>query len=111
VTNNLTLVGSLYSPHLVMMSKIFFDGLSAEHQELINTAFADMQKFQRSKIRENEADILKKLGEKGMTVVELSEDERNQWRAAAQPVLDEFAGEIGAELIEKARKTIADAGL
>jgi len=111
VTNNLTLVGSLYSPHLVMMSNIFFSGLSADDQKLLKTAFADMQKFQRSKIRENEADILKKLAKKGMTVVELTKEERKAWQAAAQPVIDKFSKVIGADLIEKARKTIADSGL
>lgn len=110
VTDNLTLVGSLYSPHLVMISKIFYDGLSPERQELIQTAFKEMQQFQRTKIRENEADILVQLAEKGMTIVELSDEERAKWQEATQPVIDEFSDEIGAELIEKARATIEAGG-
>ncbi len=110
VTDNLTLVGSLYSPHLVMISKVFYDGLSPERQELIQTAFEEMQQFQRAKIRENEADILVQLADKGMTIVELSDEERAKWREATQPVIDEFTDEIGAELIEKARATIAGSG-
>jgi tripartite ATP-independent transporter DctP family solute receptor len=111
VTENLTLVGSLYSPHLVMSSQIWWQGLSAEHQELISTAFAEMQQFQRSKIRENEADILVKLEEAGMTVIELSDAERAKFQEATQPVIAEFEAEIGADLIAEARQTIADAGL
>lgn len=111
VTDNLTLVGSLYSPHLVMASKVWFEGLSPERQELITTAFEEMQEFERNLIRENEEEILGKMKEKGMTVVELTEDERAKWEEATQPVIEEFSDQIGPELIEKARKTIAEAGM
>ncbi|MEM7545161.1 MAG: TRAP transporter substrate-binding protein [Pseudomonadota bacterium] len=111
VTENLTLVGSLYSPHLVMASQIWWSGLSAEHQELIETAFAEMQQFQRTKIRENEADILAKLDEVGMNVVELSPEERTAFQEATQSVIADFEDEIGADLIEKARTMISEAGL
>lgn len=111
VTENLTLVGSLYSPHLVMSSQIWWMGLSPEHQKLIETAFAEMQVFQRTKIRENEADILTKLKNEGMTIVELSPEERAKFQEASQSVVSEFEGEIGADLIDKARSIISDAGL
>lgn len=111
VTDNLTLVGSLYSPHLVMASQIWWMGLSPEHQELIETAFAEMQQFQRAKIRDNEADILVKMGEVGMTVVELTPEERAAFQEATQSVIAEFEEEVGADLIEKARSVIAEAGL
>ncbi|MDP5220579.1 TRAP transporter substrate-binding protein [Ruegeria sp. 2205SS24-7] len=111
VTDNLTLVGSLYSPHLVMGSQIWWMGLSPEHQELIETAFAEMQVFQRGKIRENEADILVKMADKGMTIVELSAEERAKFQEASQSVLADFESEIGADLIEKAQNTISDAGM
>lgn len=111
VTENLTLVGSLYSPHLVMGSQIWWMGLSPEHQDLIETAFAEMQVFQRTKIRENEAEILENMREVGMTVVDLTPEERAKFQDASQTVISEFESEIGAELIEKARATIADAGL
>ena len=94
-----------------MASQIWWMGLSPEHQDLIETAFAEMQVFQRTKIRENEAGILEKLAAEGMTVVELTDEERARFQEAAQSVIAEFEGEIGAELIEKARKTIADAGM
>lgn len=111
VTENLTLVGSLYSPHLVMGSQIWWMGLSPEHQKLIETAFAEMQVFQRTKIRENEADILAKLKDEGMKIVELTPEERAKFQEASQSVVTEFEAEIGAELIDKARTTISDAGL
>lgn len=111
VTNNLTLVGSLYSPHLVMASKFWFEGLSPERQELVSTAFEEMQTFQRNLIRENEQEILGKMKENGVTVVELTAEERAAFEEATQPVLAEFESEVGADLIEKARKTISDAGM
>ena len=111
VTDNLTLVGSLYSPHLVMVSKTFFDGLTPEQQEIVTSSFEEMQAYQRGLIRDNEEMIKAEMAEKGVTVVELGDAERAAWMEATQPVIAEFEAEIGAELIEKARQTIADAGM
>lgn len=111
VTDNLTLVGSLYSPHLVMVSKMFFDGLPAEKQEIITSSFEEAQTYQRELIRSNEEDIKAKMAEKGVTVVELSEEERAKWQEATQPVIEEFADEVGQDLIDKARQTISEAGM
>lgn len=111
VTDNLTLVGSLYSPHLVMVSKVFFEGLPSEKQEIITSSFEEMQAYQRGLIRENEEMIKGKMAEKGVTIVDLSDEERARWVEATKPVIEEFEDEVGAELIEKARRTISDAGL
>ena len=111
VTDNLTLVGSLYSPHLVMVSKMFFEGLPAEKQEIITSAFEEAQAYERELIRGNEEEIKVKMADAGMTVVELSEEERAKWREATQPVVEQFADQVGQDLIDQARQTISAAGM
>lgn len=108
VNENLTLVRSLYSPHLVMISQTFYDSLAPSDQILISEAFAEMKLYQRKMIRENEEMILEEMEKAGVNIVELSEEERAEWAAATQGVYDEFEDKVGSELIERARTTMSE---
>jgi len=90
-----------------MISKKFFDGLSAEEQQWVKESFAVMQKFQRDKIRNNEAMILEKFKEMGGEVIELSPEERQRWIDATAKVAPMFSKEVPPELIEEMKKTVA----
>ena len=107
VNKNLTLVGSIYSPHLVMISKSFYEGLTPEQQILITEAFEEMKIFERNKIRENEKMIIEKMKESGVQIVELSPEERARWAEATKVVYEEYEDRIGKDVIEEARKTMA----
>lgn len=106
VTNNVTLVGALYSPHLVMISKSFYEGLTPSEQIMITEAFTEMKLYQRNLIRENEKAILQKMQDAGVTVTELTDEQRAEWVEAAQAVYDEFGDRVGRDLIQRARETI-----
>lgn len=108
VTNNLTLVGAIYSPHLVMISKKFYQGLSPSDQILISEAFTEMKLYERNLIRTNEAMILEKMKTSGLDIVELSDEQRAKWQEATQSVYDQFGDQVGRDLIQRARQTIAD---
>ncbi|GHE19969.1 TRAP transporter substrate-binding protein [Halomonas urumqiensis] len=107
VNQNLTLVRSLYSPHLVMISQSFYDSLSPSDQIMVTEAFAEMKLYQRDLIRQNEEMILEEMEKAGVNIVELSEEERANWEAATEGVYGEFEDEVGSDLIERARATIA----
>lgn len=107
VNNHLTIVNSLYSPHLVMMSKRFLDSLGAEDREIILTSFEESKLYERKLIREGEADILAKLADKGVTVTTLTAEERARWAEATKSVYAQFEERIGKDLIERAKATIA----
>jgi len=106
VTDHVTLIGALYSPHLVMISQRFYEGLDASDQILITEAFTEMKLYQRRLIRQNEERILEDMREAGIEVVELTDEQRADWADAAQAVHDEFGDEVGRDLIERARETI-----
>jgi tripartite ATP-independent transporter DctP family solute receptor len=108
ITKYVTLTRSFYSPHLVMISKKFFDGLSADQQKWVRESFAVMQEFERNKIRNNEAMILEKIKEMGGEVIELSPAERQRWIDATAEVAPMFAKEVPPELIEEMKKTVAE---
>lgn len=107
ITKYVTLTRSFYSPHLVMISKKFFESLPAEQQEWIEESFTVMQKFQREKIRNNESMILEKIKEMGGEIIELSPAERQRWVDATAHVAPMFAKEVPPELIEEMKKTVA----
>lgn len=107
VNNHVTIVNSLFSPHLVMVSKRFFDSLTPEHQELLLSTFEEVKLYERKLIRDGEKEILEKLGEKGVTVTVLTPEERERWAAATAGVYAQFEDKIGKDLIEKAKATIA----
>ena len=109
VNKNLTLVGSLYSPHLVMISQQFYESLTPSEQIMITEAFAEMKLYERELIRNNEKMILKKMEEAGVEIVELSDEERANWAQATESVYDQFGDKVGRDLIERARETMAEA--
>ena len=107
VNNHVTIVNSLFSPHLVMISKRFFDSLSPEDQELVLTTFEEIKLYERQLIREGEKEILAQLKEKGVTVTVLTPEERSRWAAATAGVYEQFEERIGKDLVEKVKATIA----
>lgn len=108
VNNHVTIVNSLYSPHLVMISKRFLDGLSAKNKELVLTTFDECKLYERKLIRDGEKEVIGKLEAKGVTVTTLTPEERKRWADASSVVYKKFEDRIGKELIERAKATIAE---
>ncbi|GAB6158152.1 TRAP transporter substrate-binding protein [Desulfotomaculum varum] len=106
VNKNLTLVNSIYSPHLVMINKSFFDKLSPENQKIITEAFEEIKVYERKLIRDNEKMIIGKMKEAGVNIVELTPEEKQKWAEATVGVYNEFGDVIGKDLIEQVRETV-----
>jgi tripartite ATP-independent transporter DctP family solute receptor len=106
ITKYVTLTRSFYSPHLVLISKVFWQKLTPQEQAWVRESFAVMQKFQRSKIRGNEAMIIEKIKASGGEVIELAPEERERWIKATADVAPAFASAVPPELIEEMRRTI-----
>ena len=106
VNNNLTIVNSLYSPHLVMMSKKFLDSLSPEDKKMMLDTFQEVKLYERKLIRDGEKEIMAKLADKGVSVTVLSDEERAKWAEATAGVYTQFEDRIGKDLIEQVRATV-----
>ncbi|SHO51590.1 TRAP transporter substrate-binding protein [Desulfopila aestuarii] len=107
VNNHVTIVNSLFSPHLVMISKKFLDSLTPEQKDMVLTTFDEIKLYERKLIRDGEKEILAQLADKGVTVTVLTPEERERWAAATAGVYAEFEDRIGKDLIEQAKATIA----
>ncbi|MDF1592706.1 MAG: TRAP transporter substrate-binding protein [Desulfobacterales bacterium] len=106
ITKYVTLTRSFYSPHLVMISKMFWQKLTPQEQAWVSESFASMQKFEREKIRSNEAIIIEKIKASGGEIIELSPAERERWIKATAGVAPSFATAVPPELIEEMKASI-----
>ncbi|MDW7673273.1 MAG: TRAP transporter substrate-binding protein [Bacillota bacterium] len=111
VQDHVSLTNHVYTPFVFLISKIFWDGLTAEEQQIIQEAAYESRDWQRAEIRKQTEGSLDTLKANGMTVTELTDEARAEFEAAVRPVIDKYKTEIGAELvdfmfeeIDKARK-------
>ena len=96
-----TNTGHVYSPFGVLFSKIFWEKLPAEYQEDVKAAVFAARDFNRTSARAAEQEILAELG-KYMEITILTPEELKPFQEITRPVYDEFAPEIGPELVKKA---------
>jgi TRAP-type transport system periplasmic protein len=95
VQKNAVLSNHIYSVWAFLMSKRFWDRLSADEQKIIREAAAEAQNFERRTIRDFDAKALEELKSKGMQVTTLSEAEIAKLREKTKPVWTKFTKEFG----------------
>lgn len=109
VQDHLALTGHVYTPYLLLASKTWFDGLSAEDQAIVREAAQESAVYQRDLSRTDADRLVGLLEEEGMEVTRLSEEEMARMRDTVAPVVDEFTETIGADLIQQAREDMGTA--
>jgi tripartite ATP-independent transporter DctP family solute receptor len=107
VQDHLALTGHVYTPFVLLASKKWFGGLSAEDQALVREAAQETAVYQRDLSRSDADRLTGLLEAEGMEVTRPSEEAMNALRERTAPVVDQFTDQIGADLIEKARAAMA----
>ncbi len=90
---------------VVLINENVWQGLSAEHQTIINRAAKRVEIELRDKMDQLEKEALE-FAESNMTVVPISDDELASWKKATSSVVDTYiknAGPLGKQLVEAAR--------
>jgi len=90
VQSHLILSGHTYAFGPLGISDMFFDSLSEEYQQVILDAAEAAIAFNRETSRAVEASAIEFAREQGVTVVELSDDQRAAFRDVMQPVANEW---------------------
>jgi tripartite ATP-independent transporter DctP family solute receptor len=80
-----------YNSFIVLMSKKFWDKLSAKEKEILQSAALEAGAYERKVSRASSGKALAELKAKGMQVNELSPAELTRMRAQLKPVADKFA--------------------
>jgi C4-dicarboxylate-binding protein DctP len=87
--------------YLTMINKKTYDSLPPDLQQVIVKADRDAQTEYLKLFHDEDSAALKLAEDKGMTVVRLTPDEKDAFLKAAQPVYDQFADQIGRDLLQR----------
>ncbi|NDY93051.1 TRAP transporter substrate-binding protein [Ideonella livida] len=109
VSKYLTLTHHMYTPQAVIVSKKFWDKLSATEQKILREAAQETAVYQRQVAREAAAKVLTELRKLGMQVIELPAEEQAKLRERAKPVLAKYTQELGEPLVNEVMAEIAKA--
>ncbi|MBY6266335.1 TRAP transporter substrate-binding protein, partial [Azospirillum sp. 412522] len=109
VQKYLTISRHVYSPWIMMASKRWWDGLSADEKKILKDAAVASREFERKDSREASAQSVAYLKEKGMQINELSPAELERMREMVKPAFDKYAADGGAEVLKDLQAAIAAA--
>ncbi|TWT01764.1 TRAP transporter substrate-binding protein [Planomicrobium sp. CPCC 101079] len=112
VQKYLTLTGHVYTSYVPVMNQDFWNELTDEEKDEITTAFADARDFQLGLIAEEESGQLEEIKNNKdypTEVTELTEEQKQLWIDAAQPTLEKYRTELGAEVFDEFNAAISEA--
>lgn len=90
-----------YSPLLVLASKKFWDQLSNDERTLLLDAAKETQPYERETSRSLDAKAAEELKSKGMTITEISSEERSRMREKLKPVTEKHYTTISGALVQE----------
>lgn len=101
VQKYLSLTRHVYSPWIVLASKKWWDGLSADERKAVQKAAIASRDFERKDSRAASAKALETLKQKGMQINSLSDAELARMRATTNVAVDKFAAAEGHAQVVK----------
>lgn len=87
-----------FSP--ILISKVFWEGLSAEDQALIQETVDEIIPIERTYTDELQDMAEKEASDYGCTIVELTPEEKAEWMKLGRSIHSKFADKIGQERID-----------
>ena len=99
VQKYLAITRHVYNPQSVLMSKKFWDTLSADEKKLLQDSVNEVTDFQRKASRDAVAKDLDMLKSKGMQVTEFPPAEVAKFVDKMKPVITKYAINVGAETV------------
>jgi TRAP-type C4-dicarboxylate transport system substrate-binding protein len=103
-----TLTNHQYNPQSVLISKKFWDTLSADEKKIISDAAVESTAYQRQQARAQAGTALDTVKKGGMQVNELAPAELAKFREKMKPVVDKHGAAI-AETVKELQAELAKA--
>jgi TRAP-type transport system periplasmic protein len=101
VQKYLSITKHVYSPWIVLASKIWWDKLSADEKKAVQQSAAAARDFERKDSREAAAKAVEFLKSKGMQVTVVSDKEIARMRELSRPAMQKFAADGHVDLIKE----------
>jgi tripartite ATP-independent transporter DctP family solute receptor len=109
VQKYLSITKHVYSPWILLASKKWWDGLSAEERRVIQESAVASRDFERKDSRAASIKAIETLKAKGMQVNVVPDSELARMREKARPAFDKFAADGGADVLKDLQAEIAKA--
>ena len=109
VQKYLSLTRHIYNPQALIVSKKFWDQLSAAEKKVVADAAQEATAYQRQTSRDREASAIEALKKGGMQVNELAPAEIARLRDKVRPVIEKHSASVGAPLVAELNAEIARA--
>ncbi|MCC5970002.1 MAG: TRAP transporter substrate-binding protein [Pararhodobacter sp.] len=100
VQQYLTISGHVYSPAMLLVSPMVWEGMSEEDQQIFREAAAEAVVAMRGFVDNVEESGLETLRERGMDVAELSAEDRAAFQEALAPAYEEYYTTYDRDLID-----------
>ena len=97
VQKYLSTTGHVFAVYMPVVSKPFFDSLSAEHQQLIHASMARARAHQAELVAAEDASQLDDIRSAGVEVLELTAEQRQAFADQTESVSLQYSDEVGAE--------------
>jgi len=107
VQKYMTLTNHQYNPQSVVVSKKFWDSLSAGDRKVLQDAATESTAYQRTQSRAQLQAGLEDLKKGGMQVSELSPAEVTKLREKMKPVIDKHSASVGEETVKAIQAELA----
>lgn len=107
VQKYLTVTNHVYSPWIVLVSKKWWDGLSAAEQKVLMDAAKASRDFERQDTRQEASGAVAELKKKGMQVNELSPAEAARMRSSLTRVYAGIGASVGMDLWNETQAELA----
>lgn len=109
VQKYLTVTHQQYIGYALIVNKRFWEGLPADVRTILDGAVKDATAYCNAIAEKENADALAKIKAAGTTqFIELTPEERAQWRKGLWRVHDEMAARVGKDLIDAIHKEAGD---
>ncbi|WP_170548124.1 MULTISPECIES: TRAP transporter substrate-binding protein [Ruegeria] len=97
VQKYLSTTGHVFAVYMPVISKPFFDSLSAEHQQLVRESMATARDYQAELVANEDAEQLEQIRAAGVEVLELTAEQRQAFADKTESVRLQYRDEVGAE--------------
>ena len=100
VSKYLSVWNYMYDAFILGINKATFEGFSPELQQIIVDTAAEACEYQRNLIRTNEEVQLKEIEDSGVVVTKYEDIDIAGFKAAAEPIYDEYESIVTTELLD-----------
>ena len=107
VQKHLTETRHIYNPQALIISKKFWDTLSADEKKIIDDAANEATAYQREVSRSAADSALAALKKAGITVTELPPAEVEKLRQKVKPVIDKYTTSVGEATVKELMAEVA----